>query len=175
MHKNPQCNDHHKHQPYASKRSNHQRINFTIKRPPLGQTHHGRRGSRSYARLSVDSLKSSRCCWYQYTRTQAHVRTQMIDCMSVWWPWLYLRRRKRHITFNLPPLRSTPTSRSALVICDPKRDKNAVQWLTPSDIRHGFTTEPSSPTSSCQACISVFETLLRYSRASLWLNVVWTS
>ena len=89
-------------------------------------THHGRRGSslvltRSFVHRFVERVAAASV---GPTHTSTRTCTRTTECTSVWWPWLYLRRRKRHITLNLPPLRSTPTSRSALVICDPKRDEN---------------------------------------------------
>ena len=69
------------------------------------------------------------------------------------WPWLYLRRRKRHITFNLPPSLSTLTSRESLA-WEEKREKSATRRATPFR-SVPFRSIPFRPmTHSSQACES---------------------
>lgn len=53
--------------------------------------------------------------------------------IRVWWPWLYLRRRKRRITLNLSPLLVIARSRN--------RDEKRAVWLT----RSAHTSPPPSP------------------------------
>ena len=49
------------------------------------------------------------------------------DSVYLWWPWLYLRKRKRHISFNLPQLNSVSNSVAYTLSF---RHKTLLQWLT---------------------------------------------